>query len=485
MICALLLGREGSSGFPGKNIYPVLGRPLAAYPMMVALSCPSVERLYVSTDSPALKEIGRALGALIIDRPVHLASKQALGEHAYVHGYHVIRDRLATEGKTLELLVLLFANAATVTPHIIEDGIAALRASPAADSAVTVSSYNMWSPLRARKINADGLLDPFVPFETFGDPKTMNCDRDSQGDVWFADMGVSIVRPRNLDHLEGGLLPQKWMGQKILPLKQWGGLDVDEPWQIPIVEAWLQAHEVDKLFKVQRIKWAQFYDSERTVLSVLQLNPQSRVLDIGADPGGLGIALRERFGVRSYTALASDESQKNEVKAIYPEAIVREKASAWPALDEEAFDLVTALGIEDAPEFLEKTVPLAFQRLRAGGSIVFSLRLTELATVQDKSISYQNVFGRRGTKEQTAYVVWNTQSVLDAFRPLGAARIYAYGYSGPPSSTAKTPFKSVCFSVFAVTRACPNQGSPEPEVDLHLPPQLLKGILMAKTKTAS
>ena len=208
MICALLLGREGSTGFPGKNIYPVLGRPLAAYPMKVARSCPSVQRLYVSTDSPALKEIGRSLGAEIIDRPDHLASKQALGEHAYVHGYRVIAERLAAEGQQLELLVLLFANAATVTPHLIEEGIAALRANPALDSAVTVSCYNMWSPLRARKINAQGLLDPFVPFETFGDPKTMNCDRDSQGDVWFADMGVSIVRPRCLDHLETGLLPQ-------------------------------------------------------------------------------------------------------------------------------------------------------------------------------------------------------------------------------------------------------------------------------------
>ena len=28
MICALLLGREGSTGFPGKNVYPLLGRPL-------------------------------------------------------------------------------------------------------------------------------------------------------------------------------------------------------------------------------------------------------------------------------------------------------------------------------------------------------------------------------------------------------------------------------------------------------------------------
>ena len=109
---------------------------------------------------------------------------------------------------------------------------------------MTVSKYNMWSPLRARKIDENGLLMPFVPFETFGDPRNLNCDRDSQGDVWFADMGVSIVRPRCLENLEYGLLPQKWMGQKIYPLKQWGGLDVDYEWQIPQVEFWLKAHNI-------------------------------------------------------------------------------------------------------------------------------------------------------------------------------------------------------------------------------------------------
>jgi CMP-N-acetylneuraminic acid synthetase len=36
MVCALLIGREGSSGFPGKNVYPVLGHPLVAYPLMAA-----------------------------------------------------------------------------------------------------------------------------------------------------------------------------------------------------------------------------------------------------------------------------------------------------------------------------------------------------------------------------------------------------------------------------------------------------------------
>ena len=107
---------------------------------------------------------------------------------------------------------------------------------------MTVSCYNMWSPLRARKIGTDGLLHPFVPFETFGDPKTLNCDRDSQGDVWFADMSVSVVRPHCLENLHEGLLPQKWMGRRIYPLEQWGGLDVDYDWQVPQVEFWLRKH---------------------------------------------------------------------------------------------------------------------------------------------------------------------------------------------------------------------------------------------------
>ena len=244
MICALLLGREGSSGFPQKNIYPVLGRPLAAYPLITAHNAQTVDRVYISTDSPRLKAIAQEQGAYIIDRPPHLATKTALGEDAYVHGYQVIRDELAKQSQTIEMMILLFANAVTVTSQTIDDGVRILRENPEYDSAVTVSCYNMWSPLRARKIGADGLLHPFVPFETFGDPKTLNCDRDSQGDVWFADMGVSIVHPRCLENLHDGLLPQKWMGQKIYPLKQWGGFDVDYEWQMPLVEYWLKAHGV-------------------------------------------------------------------------------------------------------------------------------------------------------------------------------------------------------------------------------------------------
>ena len=239
MIAALLLGREGSVGFPGKNTHPVLGRPLMAYPLLAARNARYVDEIYVSTDSERIKKIAREYGASVIERPPELATKEALGEDAYAHGYRHIRDVLK---KSVEIMVLLFCNGATILAETIDRGVEILRADPTLDSAVTVSCYNMWSPLRARRITSDGCLQPFVPFETFGDPATLNCDRDSQGDVYFADMSTSIVRPRCLEDLKYGILPQRWMGRRIFPLKQWGACDVDYAWQVPGVEYWLREH---------------------------------------------------------------------------------------------------------------------------------------------------------------------------------------------------------------------------------------------------
>ena len=243
MIVAILIGRKGSSGFPGKNITEILGHPMAWWPLEAARQTPEINVTYVSTDDTALAGIGLELGARLIERPAYLASNTALGEDAFVHAHQVVSQEMSAKGTPPELYVLLMANSVTISPAQLREGISQMRSRPDLDSAVTVSCYNMWSPLRARKISQEGLLQPFVPFEIFGDPATLNCDRDSQGDVWFADMGVSIVRPRNLDALETGLLPQKWMGQRIYPIKNVAGLDVDYRFQMPQAQWWLENSE--------------------------------------------------------------------------------------------------------------------------------------------------------------------------------------------------------------------------------------------------
>src|SRR5438067_13233897 len=105
-IVGLMLGRGGSTGFPGKNLYPVMGRPLMAYPLLAANESTSVDRVYVSTDSTEIMDIARDYGAEVIERPAELATPEALGEHAYMHGWQVIKERCAAEGHDVELLVL-------------------------------------------------------------------------------------------------------------------------------------------------------------------------------------------------------------------------------------------------------------------------------------------------------------------------------------------------------------------------------------------
>jgi len=239
IVCALMIGRKGSVGFPGKNTYPVLGRPMAAYPLMAAKASRYVDRVYVSTDAPELMDLAREQGAELVERPPELATREALGSDVFAHGYFEIKQRIAAEGLRIEFLVLLHANSPTLTAGMIDQGVDILRNNETFDSAVTTSVYNMWSPLRARKLGPDGCLYPMVPFEAFGDPRTLNCDRDSQGDVHFADMAISVVRPRCLENMDGGLLPQKWMGQRIAPIASSAGCDVDYEWQVPMVEYWL------------------------------------------------------------------------------------------------------------------------------------------------------------------------------------------------------------------------------------------------------
>ena len=243
MITAIMIGRKGSRGFPGKNTYKILGRPLCEYPLIAAKKSKFIDKIYVATDCDKIKKISSKYNVEFINRPKKLNTNKALGDHVFEYSYEQVKKKNI---KKIELVVLLFANAPTINFKLIDQGITLLKKNKYFDSAVSTSVYNMWSPLRARKLASDGSLKPFVNFEYFGNPKTLNCDRDSQGNVYFADMSLSIVRPKCLENLKDGLLPQKWMGKKIMPIKSWGGCDVDYKWQIPGVEHWLITNGVKR-----------------------------------------------------------------------------------------------------------------------------------------------------------------------------------------------------------------------------------------------
>ena len=236
MIVSLILGRGGSTGLPGKNVMSILERPLMSYPIMAAKNSKYCDRVFLSTDDQEIKDTGSKYLVEHIERPDYLSTTEALAEEAYIHGYKEISNIVDDD---IEAIVLLFCNGATVLSSQIDLGIEVLRKNETLDSACTVSCYNMWSPLRTKKINSDGLLTPFIEPSFFGDE--VSCDRGSQGDAWYADCSMFVVRPKCLESLIGEQ-PFTWLGKNIFPIKQWGGMDIDYHWQVPIVEYWLKHH---------------------------------------------------------------------------------------------------------------------------------------------------------------------------------------------------------------------------------------------------
>tara|TARA_A100001035_G_scaffold263152_1_gene243459 strand:+ start:43 stop:780 length:738 start_codon:yes stop_codon:yes gene_type:complete len=236
---AILIGRKGSKGFPNKNTKIVKNKAMCEYPLIAAKKVKSIKKIFVATDCEKIKKFTKKYDVEFIDRPKRLNSDTALGEDVYKYCYDEAKKILDKENIKIRYIVLLMANAPMINAKLINDGIKKLNKNKKADSAVTVSKYNMWSPIRARKVNTNGYLDPFIPFKNMK-LKTINCDRDSQGDVYYADMSVSVVKPKCIENIDTGLLPQKWMGHKILPIFSGYAFDLDFEWQIPQVKFWLE-----------------------------------------------------------------------------------------------------------------------------------------------------------------------------------------------------------------------------------------------------
>lgn len=72
----VIAARGGSEGVPGKNIRPLLGKPVIAWAVETALSVPEIGRVVVSTDSEAIAVAAAAAGAEVpFTRPAELAQR--------------------------------------------------------------------------------------------------------------------------------------------------------------------------------------------------------------------------------------------------------------------------------------------------------------------------------------------------------------------------------------------------------------------------
>ena len=206
-VVALVIGKKKSVGFPGKNTMKINGFPSCEYAFMAAKKS-NIKNIFVSTDCPTIKKIGEKYGSIHIKRPEKLARPDSLTEDVLTHAYLEIKKKFKPK-----IIVLLFANNPAISVKLIKKGINILKKNTSYDSAFSVCKYNMFSPARARKIT----LNQIRPFVNLKYIKNVSSIRSSQGDVYFCDLSVQVIKKWVFENMNKGMQPFQWMGRKSYP----------------------------------------------------------------------------------------------------------------------------------------------------------------------------------------------------------------------------------------------------------------------------
>jgi CMP-N-acetylneuraminic acid synthetase len=247
MNIGLVIGKKTSTGTPGKNIRRILGRPAAEY-AFIAAKFSNIDKTYVSTDCEVISGIGSGYGATVIHRPAELATPESLTEDVLLHAYNFIKSDFP-EGTPIHSISLLFANNPAINVNLLNEALECVVSESQTDSCFSVSKFDMFSPVRARKVNEDGMIEPFVDLSLMNNVTSI---RNSSGSVYFCDLAIQVMKERCFTEMDSGQLPFKWQGKVSKAIPNDFGFDIDSEWQFIVIEYWLKKHG----FTETEIPWA-------------------------------------------------------------------------------------------------------------------------------------------------------------------------------------------------------------------------------------
>lgn len=150
---AIILGRAGSKGVPGKNTRQIAGRPCAAWTIDHARHATTLARIVVSTDCPRLADLALSMGVDVVARPPDLASDRATVDDAARHAMRELDD-------DLDAAVLLYANV-PVRPVGLIDRAVELLSRTGCDSVQSYAPVGKHHPWWTARLNDDGSVCPW------------------------------------------------------------------------------------------------------------------------------------------------------------------------------------------------------------------------------------------------------------------------------------------------------------------------------------
>lgn len=226
----LIPARGGSKGLPGKNIRPMLGKPLIAWTIATALKASRARPglVVVSTDDPAIAQVAIEHGASVpFMRPIELAQDTSSSIDVVMHAL----DELASTGHRFERVCLLEATSPLRSVADVVNAIDALDARPQAESIVGVGRSQSAHPAFLARMDDQGRLAPFLG-DGFKPVRRQELD-----EVYFFVGSLYIARTSSLRERRA-FYHERTLGHVMAP---WQSFEIDDFKDFIIVERLMQA----------------------------------------------------------------------------------------------------------------------------------------------------------------------------------------------------------------------------------------------------
>jgi len=152
-VLAVIIGRAGSKGLPGKNALPLAGRPMICHTIQHAQQSSTVDRIVVSTDGESIAEAARSMSMEVVDRPAELADDQATVDAAVRHAVEALGDESP-------IVVILYANV-PVRPDDLIDRAVEVLSRTGADSVQSYAEVGKHHPWWMVRLDGAGRVRPY------------------------------------------------------------------------------------------------------------------------------------------------------------------------------------------------------------------------------------------------------------------------------------------------------------------------------------
>lgn len=225
-ILAIIPARGGSKGLPGKNIRPLLGKPLIGWSIEHAQQSKYIDEIFISTDSPEIAAVAETFGVKVPElRPAELANDQAPSS-AFIT-YTI--EKYKQMGNPFDYFILLEPTSPLRDVEDVDKSIEMIIDDPNNDSIVGICKAEDVHPSFMVKIDLNNRLQPY-------EEEMKSLRRQELPDVFYFEGSVYVSK------CDAYLEKKAFYHDKTIPyiVPKWKSFEVDDIIDFTIIEAMMK-----------------------------------------------------------------------------------------------------------------------------------------------------------------------------------------------------------------------------------------------------